>query len=426
MIIKKYVVNNMNEAMTRIRYELGKDAVIISQRKIRKPGIKGFFAKRVIEVTAAAENPSSKKEEESMEDSLKTISNIIKNESEYKIENNMSNNQPSIKDDIIIPKTNIHIKDEDNKDLEKDNENSSLHKEDNYELTQQIKEMKDILNKLSIKKDDSIIEDSHKKIGDLNDSKEYIEIEKMKKFLRGLDIDGFLVDNIIEDAKNIKDPLDMKEKVKKVILNSINISTEDNFIGKVIFVGPTGVGKTTTIAKLAGKLSLIEKKKVGLITLDTYRIGAVDQLRTYADIMGIDFKVVMNQKEMKEALKSMENMDTILIDTTGRSSKNIMQISELRSYINKIDEARIYLVLSCTTKDKDIDFITEAYKILKYNNVIITKLDETSSYGSILQILNRSSKPLSLVSTGQNVPDDIKVLSKEELLKLIFQEDTIC
>lgn len=426
MIIKKYVVNNMNEAMTRIRYELGKDAVIISQRKIRKPGIKGFFAKKVIEVTAAAENPSSKKEEESMEDSLKTISNIIKNESEYKIENNMSNNQPSIKDDIIIPKTNIHIKDEDNKDLEKDNENSSLHKEDNYELTQQIKEMKDILNKLSIKKDDSIIEDSHKKIGDLNDSKEYIEIEKMKKFLRGLDIDGFLVDNIIEDAKNIKDPLDMKEKVKKVILNSINISTEDNFIGKVIFVGPTGVGKTTTIAKLAGKLSLIEKKKVGLITLDTYRIGAVDQLRTYADIMGIDFKVVMNQKEMKEALKSMENMDTILIDTTGRSSKNIMQISELRSYINKIDEARIYLVLSCTTKDKDIDFITEAYKILKYNNVIITKLDETSSYGSILQILNRSSKPLSLVSTGQNVPDDIKVLSKEELLKLIFQEDTIC
>ncbi|MBB6630468.1 flagellar biosynthesis protein FlhF [Clostridium algidicarnis] len=426
MIIKKYVVNNMNEAMTRIRYELGKDAVIISQRKIRKPGIKGFFAKKVIEVTAAAENPSSKKEEESMEDSLKTISNIIKNESEYKIENNMSNNQPSIKDDIIIPKTNIHIKDENNKDLEKDNENSSLHKEDNYELTQQIKEMKDILNKLSIKKDDSIIEDSHKKIGDLNDSKEYIEIEKMKKFLRGLDIDGFLVDNIIEDAKNIKDPLDMKEKVKKVILNSINISTEDNFIGKVIFVGPTGVGKTTTIAKLAGKLSLIEKKKVGLITLDTYRIGAVDQLRTYADIMGIDFKVVMNQKEMKEALKSMENMDTILIDTTGRSSKNIMQISELRSYINKIDEARIYLVLSCTTKDKDIDFITEAYKILKYNNVIITKLDETSSYGSILQILNRSSKPLSLVSTGQNVPDDIKVLSKEELLKLIFQEDTIC
>ncbi|MBU3193940.1 flagellar biosynthesis protein FlhF [Clostridium algidicarnis] len=426
MIIKKYIVNNMNEAMTRIRYELGKDAVIISQRKIRKPGIKGFFAKKVIEVTAAAENPSSKKEEESMEDSLKTISNIIKNESEYKIENNMSNNQSSIKDDIIIPKTNIHIKDEDNKDLEKDNENSSLHKEDNYELTQQIKEMKDILNKLSIKKDDSIIEDSHKKIGDLNDSKEYIEIEKMKKFLRGLDIDGFLVDNIIEDAKNIKDPLDMKEKVKKVILNSINISTEDNFIGKVIFVGPTGVGKTTTIAKLAGKLSLIEKKKVGLITLDTYRIGAVDQLRTYADIMGIDFKVVMNQKEMKEALKSMENMDTILIDTTGRSSKNIMQISELRSYINKIDEARIYLVLSCTTKDKDIDFITEAYKILKYNNVIITKLDETSSYGSILQILNRSSKPLSLVSTGQNVPDDIKVLSKEELLKLIFQEDTIC
>ncbi|MEA4825745.1 MAG: GTPase, partial [Clostridium sp.] len=190
--------------------------------------------------------------------------------------------------------------------------------------------------------------------------------------------------------------------------------------------GPTGVGKTTTIAKLAGRLALIEKKKVGLITIDTYRIGAVEQLNTYADIMNIPFKTVFSVKEMETAIECMNQCDVILIDTTGRSSKNAMQIAELNAFIQKVDANNIYLVISCTTKDKDIDSIVEGYRTLNFNNVIITKLDETTTYGSILNILECTGKPLSFVTVGQNVPDDFKRLNKEDVCNLILGEEFIC
>jgi flagellar biosynthesis protein FlhF len=122
----------------------------------------------------------------------------------------------------------------------------------------------------------------------------------------------------------------------------------------------------------------------------------------------------------------MSDREVILIDTTGRSSKNKMQISELRTFVEKADPQNIHLVLSSTTKNKDIKYIIEGYQILHYNSIIVTKLDETSTYGSILNILRLAKIPLSFVTTGQNVPDDIKELSKDKLVSLILGEDTIC
>lgn len=393
MVIKKYLVNNMNEALTRIRYELGRDAVIIGQRKVKKPGIKGFFTGKKIEVTAAVENfnkdikevKDNKEETQKVKDSIKDIQKIMNAELELKSkekeDNKFNNLEPKI------------IEKEDIKDISLENE---------------MKDVKKLLNEVL-----------------KNTSKEELTSEpkedKLLTLVRDLDIDLEFYDELKERVSNDRVQDDLKEAVK----SSIEISKED-LRGNIVLIGPTGVGKTTTIAKLAGRLALIENKKVGLITIDTYRIGAVEQLKTYAEIMNIPFKVVITTKEMEQAVESMSDCDVVLIDTTGRSSKNSMQISELRAYVEKANPDSIAVVISATTKNKDIKIILDGYSQLNYDRVIITKLDETSTYGSLYNISKRANKPLKFITVGQNVPDDIKEPTKEDIINFIFGEEALC
>lgn len=388
MIIKRYIVNNMNEAMTRIRYELGKDAVIISQRKVRKPGIKGFFSKKVIEVTAAIEN--MKKNEDDVAGSLEALKKVMEKEIPAKTDNS----KKQVENESLVQ-------------IEASEEKDSQ----DYSTSELLKEMQEMKNMLG---------DMMQKGPDKASRKTKLEIK-----LENSDVNEKIIKKMIPKVKAIADDINEEQKLKSVVKTMISIS-KTRMQGRIVLVGPTGVGKTTTIAKLAGKLSLIDKKKVGLITIDTYRIGAVDQLRTYADIMNIPFKVVFTIKEMEAAVESMKDCDVVLIDTTGRSSKNTMQISELRAFVDKVGTNNIHLVISCTTKNNDIVSIVEGYKVLKYNNVIITKLDETSTYGSILNILDCAKKPISYVTTGQNVPDDIKQMTVDEISNLILGEGSVC
>ena len=343
MIIKRYVVNNMNEAMVRIKYELGVNAIIVSQRKIRKSGIKGFFSKRLLEVTAAID-------------------------SERKAEREHSEN----------------------------------------DLIREVHDMKTMLkNVISLSNNEKSPENKNKDV------------------LKQFDISEKNIEEILLHFNLIEEVIDENQKLKLSIKNMIKVKG-DLKPRIMVMVGPTGVGKTTTIAKLAGRFSLYDNLKVGLITIDTYRIGAVDQLRTYAEIMNLPFKVVMSIKEMEVAVDNLKECDVILIDTTGRNSKNAMQISELRAYIDKIKADSINLVMSCTTKNSDIDVITKGYRELNYNSIIITKLDETSTYGSILNIIESAGKPLSYLTTGQNVPDDIKIMGADELSSLILEVNSLC
>lgn len=389
MVIKKYIVSNMNEALTMIRSELGKNAVIITQRKVRKEGVLGIFKPKLIEVTAAVENSKIVKntnldEKKDMENSINSIKKLM----EEKL-SNKSIEDKKLNDTIDNNKVIENINESNNKEVVK--------------LRHEISDIKEILNKTLIKTE---------------------KIDYLHELLKELDIYEQFYDEFKEKIKNINDKEEVRNSLREIIDKEIIIDTEE-LKGKIVLVGPTGVGKTTTIAKLAGKLALKEGKKVGLITVDTYRIGAVDQLKTYAEIMDIDFKVVLNNKEMVEAVQAMKDLDVILIDSTGRSSKNIMQIKELKNLIGKAEVDSTYLVISGTTKNKDLKNIIEGYKGLEYNKIIITKLDETTSYGNIYNLQKLSGKPIRYLTVGQNVPDDIIDAKKEKVLDLLFLEEGI-
>ena len=252
MKIKRYIVNSMNEAMNMIRYDLGREAVIISQRKVRKPGLLGFFHKKQIEVTAAVD---TKKVEE--------------------------------------PKITPQYKDS-NFDVMREL----------FDMRRALEEMKDSGQTKTVKK------------------------SKIQSKLESNDVRESIIKKLMNSIKGMRNEQDEDTKIRKGIDKIVTVS-ENKLEGTIILVGPTGVGKTTTIAKLAGRLTLNDKRKVGLITIDTYRIGAVDQLKTYADILNLPFKVVLSIKDMEAAIESMKDCDVILIDTTGRSSKNVCRFPSL-------------------------------------------------------------------------------------------------
>lgn len=184
-------------------------------------------------------------------------------------------------------------------------------------------------------------------------------------------------------------------------------------------IGPTGVGKTTTIAKLAANHSLLGGKRVALVTVDTYRIAAVEQLKTYAEIIGVPVDVAFTPQELREAVERRRDHDIILVDTAGRSQKNKMQMAELRAFLEVLDEPQVHLVLSATTRQKDMHDIVERFGQLPFEYMIATKLDETSTYGLLYNACRLTGKTLSYITNGQNVPDDIEVAEAGRIAELI-------
>lgn len=375
MLIRKYVVDNVPDGMAQIKMELGSDVIIVSQRKVNKQGLLGYFLPKQIEITVAYEKEN--------------IKNKLYNDRK-EVFNSVNNN----------------------------NSNEKKNVDSNYKIIKEVSDMKEILNKLVNKSTDDSTESN-------NEFYNYI------KFLEDKDISEELIIKISEEFKDNElehDKIDIK-KLTSIVSKSIDFDLcdyDELEDGIVVFVGPTGVGKTTTIAKLAGKYALEYKKKVGLITVDTYRIGAIEQLKTYAEIMAIPFEVVFNIKEMEHAIDAMKDCDLIFLDTTGRSSKNLMQLQELKAYVTKAEANKVFLVLSATTKEKDINAILEGYRVMDYGNIIVTKLDETTTYGPLLSIIKNSKVTLSYVTTGQGVPQDIKKIKPEQLIQLVLGETTIC
>ena len=229
-------------------------------------------------------------------------------------------------------------------------------------------------------------------------------------------------------GEQLNDPVQLKARLAQLIENEIPIAGPIRITpGRrhlVALVGPTGVGKTTTIAKLAANYRLREKRRVGLITVDTYRIAAVEQLRTYADIIDLPMEIVATPREMHEALARMANLDLILMDTAGRSPRDEVKIQELKSMLAEAAPDEVHLVLSSVASAGSLTKTAAQFATVGTTALVLTKLDEASSFGNLLPLVRSSRLPLSYVTHGQNVPDDIAPADRGRLARAVLGMET--
>ncbi|MEW6661740.1 MAG: flagellar biosynthesis protein FlhF [Bacillota bacterium] len=351
MIIKRYLVNHMQEAVGLIKRDLGPDAVIISSRRVRQPGWRGLFSPGQMEVTAALDERGEKP--------------------------------------VPVQPT----------------------RSEPENWTKEIAEVKALLKQLTL---------NHLTAGEPQ------ELARWRQLLTQMEVNGEIIQELLQRISENTGPLTdqhlMRQRLEEHMAEMMQAVSQQKGQTVFAFIGPTGVGKTTTLAKMAAQLALFQEKRVALITIDTYRIGAVDQLKIYAEILGLPLEVVMTPHELKAAVNRFRSYDAVLIDTAGRPSKNKMSIAELKGFMDTIGPLEIFLVLSCTTKARDQYRIIEDFKSLNYTQLIFTKIDETDSLGSILNVAYETRLPIAFITNGQSVPDDIWPGDPRELARMIIRQ----
>lgn len=394
MIIKKFQASTETEAMMLAREELGKDAIVLNIKTIAPKGIYKLFRKPKVEVTAAMD------ENQGISSFKKDLVQKPKIEvtTPFEIENLVKptthrNNEEA------IPTSAIELK---------------------------LNNLQNLLEKQLIEKR----EDEFSTHKTEEDDKNMSLIQLIYNQLLRNEVDEKYVNQILSEIDNKfkKDTtLDnlLASVYQKLVLKlgqPKTIELVEDKVKFIYFIGPTGVGKTTTIAKIASNLKLNKKAKVALLTSDTYRIAAVEQLRTYANILSVPMKVIYNEEDVKEAREEFKDYDVVLIDTAGRSHKSMEQRDNINSLISAVEEEyrEIYLVLSATTKYKDLVSITERYSEITDYRLIFTKLDETCCVGNIFNIRMLTGADLSYTTYGQNVPDDINKIDAQETAKKLL------
>ncbi len=240
-----------------------------------------------------------------------------------------------------------------------------------------------------------------------------------------------LIERVRADASDseLADPVLLRARIARLIESEIvtlgPIPITPGRRRLVAMVGPTGVGKTTTIAKLAAIYRLKQKRSVGLITVDTYRIAAVEQLRTYADIIDLPMQVVSTPREMRDAVRRMNALDLILLDTAGRSPKDGIKIQELRAFLSEAGADEVYLVLSAVGAAKTLVQTAERFAPVGTTGLVFTKLDEATSLGGLVPVIRHSRLPLAYLTNGQNVPEDIEVAEPARVARLILGLESV-
>lgn len=382
MKIKTYIADSVQEALYKVKSDLGKDAVILQTKHIKRGGFLGFFAKSMVEVVAGNDiSLGPKPQKRPIKPILTTLPEPIPSATLAK----SSGDYQSLRSDI-----------DEVKDIVK-----KLYSEQRREVgSTDTKNMPSFLKRYYDK---------------------MMEMEIYEEIINGVlsKVEETLSDDELDDNKLIYDTVksELCTFINKV--EPIKLNVDNNVVA---FIGPTGVGKTTTIAKLAANFSLYKNKKVAMITADTFRVGAIEQLKMYGDLLEIPVMVVYNLEDVATVLRDLKSYDLILVDTMGFSPNNKLQIKKVKSLLDTIAPNDVHMVISAATKEHDMTQILSNYRELNYNKILITKIDETQSYGLILNALKIAQCNLSYITIGQDVPEDIEVPSAEKIATLILED----
>ena len=407
MIIKKFIAKTEKEAIENASAELGEGVVVLNVKPVKSKGLFAFLKSPMVEVTVALEEESEK-----LTAAVSAINSVIASSQ------NKEKEEETVKNTPVIERPE---KQENNGPIREKGENNSA-------IEEKLDSLQSLLEQQLQKPEEEKEEPQEEK-------KEETETDKFMHLLH----DTMLENEVDEKyAREIMDEIELINKpnipfdyalaniYQKMILKfgkPSGIEPAGSGIKLVFFIGPTGVGKTTTIAKIASKFRVDEKKKVALLTADTYRIAAAEQLRTYANILEVPFRVIYTVEEINKALEDFRDYDYIMIDTAGHSHQNATQKDNMRNIIHSVDdrvESEVHLVLSATTKYKDLISIADSYKEMADYKLIFTKLDETTTLGNLLNLRLYTGASLSYVTYGQNVPDDIEDFNPQKTVKRLL------
>lgn len=407
MRVKRYLVDSMPDAMQKIRSELGKNAVILQTKEIRSGGFLGMFSKKKIEVIAATDSSSTPQThgfpppKEADASTMRALASAV---SAAKASISAASREKPQEPAAKLPDLPAKLPDPPAKATEDP-------------VLQEIRSMKQMMLKLASSGGSAGLDP---------------ELATIERRLLEQEVHPALAEEIIrsigEEAAAAGEPLTSdfairaaKDRLRRLFpADRLKTLAPDTRIAH--FVGPTGVGKTTTIAKLAAEQALKYRRKVGFITSDTYRIGAVDQLKTFAGILNVPLEVVSSPLDLRKSFDALKDCDIIFTDTAGRNYRNEMYVSELNALLQGCEKSETYLVLSMTTKYKDMRAIAANFAKFELNKVLFTKMDETDTYGPIVNLLHEFPLQISYVTNGQSVPDDIKVADEDKIIALIMEE----
>ena len=403
MVIKKFQGKTEAEAVEAAKKELGANVVVMNVRNVKRKGLFSFLKPQLIEVTVALEE----------ENERQTVAQTPRKEPVSLINSGF--------DAVVSDKTQT---------VEKEAES----KQENSAIEEKLDSLHILLEQQLQKPDEEKNEDSGEKEKD-GDKEKDSELLVFMKLLYNTMLDNEVnekyANQIIDEMeKNSKPnmPFDyaLANTYQKMILKfgkQVGITPAEHGTKVIFFVGPTGVGKTTTIAKIASKFSVDEGKKVALLTADTYRIAAAEQLRTYANILEIPFRIVYAVEEVEQAIVDFKDYDYVMVDTAGHSHQNEVQKENMNKLIHFVDglvEKEVFLVVSATTKYRDLISIADTYSEMTDYKLIFTKLDETTTLGNLLNLKLHTGADLSYVTCGQNVPDDIESFNPQKTVKQLL------